>query len=58
MLLGSLYFAVSFICIYIYIHHMCVRGVMFFSFAGLSAVFSMFLAEFLMFAYSFWFCFL
>ena len=44
-------------CLYIYIYHMCVRGVMLF-FAGLFAAFSMFLADFLMFAYSFWFCFL
>ena len=54
-----LYYAVLFIYIYIYIYiyHMCVRGVMLF-FAGLFAAFSMFLADFLMFAYSFWFCFL
>lgn len=58
MLVAGFFILCSFVYMYIYIYHMCVRGVMFFFFAGLFAVFSMFLADFLMFAYSFWFCFL
>jgi hypothetical protein len=61
MLVAGFFILCSFVYIlYIPYVSICVLGVscVFFFFAGLFAVFSMFLADFLMCAYSFWFCFL